>query len=304
MKKFHFLTTEYELKKIIDTVYAGELHGFNSVISITGKHYYSLSIGLKCTNVKELMMSLKNMSEFKKLKFSIKNSKLTVTLKIPFFSSSCREKFVKTIDILFPFLKNNGCINGSFLSGESNKSLKLCQVGGEYVYITEMEFENYQNEKIALKNKSENIIFGIIGVLGVSIVAIITYIFIGRMGYYSFPVSIGICPVSCIAYKKLAGKISKKSFIIIFIILLLSLFIATFLEYSWYAYDVFDVDIKNGYMSFSDLLRETKIGLYEVSDFRNSFMEDVSINGLFLIVISIVSFIKIYSEEYEVRKVY
>ena len=89
-------------------------------------------------------------------------------------------------------------------------------------------------------------------------------------------------------YKRLAGKISIISAFAIFILLAISLFIATFLEYTWRLYRIY----KEEYIvTFGKVLKEAPQIILETPEIKSVFTKDLLINGGILIIGFIITFI-------------
>ena len=101
-------------------------------------------------------------------------------------------------------------------------------------------------------------------------------------------------------YKRLAGKISIISSFVIFILLAISLFIATFLEYAWRLYRIY----KEEYIvTFIEVLKEAPQIILEVPDIKSAFTRDLLINGGILIIGFIITFISAYKAEDRFTKI-
>ena len=143
-------------------------------------------------------------------------------------------------------------------------------------------------------NKKENFILGILAVIGIALVGIIAYILVGIAGYYVWAIPAFLTATAFSGYKHLAGKISVISAFIIFILLAISLFIATFLEYTWRLYSLY----KEEYIvTFMEVLKEAPQIILEIPDIKSAFTRDLLVNGGILILGFIIAFISAYKSE-------
>ena len=106
--------------------------------------------------------------------------------------------------------------------------------------------------------------------------------------------------MSFTVYKHLAGKISVISAFIIFILLAISLFIATFLEYAWRLYRIY----KEEYIvTFMEVLKDAPQIILENPEIKSVFTKDLLINGGILILGFIIAFISAYKAEDRFTKI-
>ena len=194
MANFKFLETEYQLKKLKPKYnnfwYAGKLKGYWCLISV---NFYekkcSITIGAhKEDTHKSLIEILKDEPSLKKEKITTEDATITISYKIPFFTSSNRKKFDEIIETVISDLKRNDFSTGGFLDGTNDSTLSIVEIGQKYFYLTDSELKK-KSEDLELKkeeniNKKENFILGILGVIGVALIGIIAYILVGMAGYY------------------------------------------------------------------------------------------------------------------------
>ena len=100
------------------------------------------------------------------------------------------------------------------------------------------------------------------------------------------------------AYKKLASKISKKSSIFIFIVLIISVFIATVLSFIFSFYYFY----RDGGVLLSDAFQEVPPVIINDPEVRDLFINNFLINAGVLIISFIIAFFRIFKEEMEYLK--
>lgn len=310
MANFKFLETKYQLKKLKPKYnnfwYAGKLKGYWCIVSA---NFYekkcSITIGAHKDNThKSLIDILKDESSLKKAKITTEDATVTISYKIPFFTSSNRKKFDEIIETVISDLKRNDFSTGGFLDGTNDSTLSIVEIGQKYYYLTDSECKK-KAEDLELKkeeniNKKENFILGILGVIGVALLGILAYILAGIAGYYVWAIPAFLTAMASTVYKRLAGKISIISSFVIFILLAISLFIATFLEYAWRLYSIY----KEEYIvTFIEVLKEAPQIILEVPDIKSAFTKDLLINGGILIIGFIITFISAYKAEDRFTKI-
>ncbi|MCY7008533.1 hypothetical protein OCK72_07770 [Fusobacterium simiae] len=304
MANFKFLETEYQLKKLKPKYnnlwYAGKVKGYLCII--TANFYEkkcSITIGThKEDTHKSLIEILKDEPNLKKAKITTEDATVTISYKIPFFTSSNRKKFDEIIETVISNLKRNGFSTGGFLDGTNDSTLSIVEVGQKYFYLTDSEYKK-KSKDLELKkeeniNKKENFILGILGVIGVALIGIIAYTLVGIAGRYVWAIPVFLTAMSFAIYKHLAGKISVISSFIIFILLAISLFIGTFLEYTWGLYDIYREEYE---VPFFDVLKEAPQIILETPVIKSAFTKDLLINGGILILGFIIAFISAYKSE-------
>ena len=125
-------------------------------------------------------------------------------------------------------------------------------------------------------------------------IGIIAYVLAGMAGYYVWAIPAFLTAMCFTVYKHLAGKISVISAFIIFILLAISLFIATFLEYAWRLYRIY----KEEYIvTFMEVLKDAPQIILENPEIKSVFTKDLLINGGILIIGFIISCFSAYKSE-------
>ena len=158
MANFKFLETEYQLKKLKPKYnnfwYAGKLKGYWCLISV---NFYekkcSITIGAhKEDTHKSLIEILKDEPNLKKAKITTEDATVTISYKIPFFTSSNRKKFDEIIETVISNLKRNDFSTGGFLDGTNDSTLSIVEVGQKYFYLTDSEYKK-KSEDLELKRE-------------------------------------------------------------------------------------------------------------------------------------------------------
>lgn len=310
MANFKFLETEYQLKKLKPKYntfwYAGKLKTYWCLVAI---NFYeklcSITIGAHKENThKSLIEILKDEPNLKKAKITTENATVTISYKIPFFTSSNRKKFDEITETVISSLKRNDFSTGGFLDGTNDSTLSIVEISQKYFYLTDSEYKK-KSEDLELKreeniSKKENFILGILAVIGVALIGILAYVLVGIAGYYVWAIPAFLSAMAFSGYKHLAGKISVISAFIIFILLAISLCIATFLEYTWRLYSFY----KEEYIvTFWEVLKESHLIILETPDIKSALVKDMLINGGILIVGFIIAFISAYKSEDRFTKI-
>ena len=303
MKKFDFLETEYHLEKKYlgftgkgSFTYSGKIKSFSSVIKVNPdwKNCFITIQAQKDNEEIALIDLLKRNEVLKEANITVNdNSSFTISYTIPSFSSSNKKRFDEIIETTISILKKN-FYNSNVILTEKEEEFSNFE---NFNY--KEKFKNLDERKIDYDNRKENIFLGILGVIGVSLLAIIAHIICDVfLQYQAFIVYVSLASVSCYTYKRLADKISKKSSIFIFIILIISLFIATVLSFIFTFYYFYN----DGGVLLSEAFQNVPPIIINDPEVRDLFIEDILINAVVLIFSFIIAFFKIFQEEMEYSK--
>ncbi|MHB9314340.1 hypothetical protein ACW0TP_05935 [Fusobacterium polymorphum] len=303
MKKFDFLETEYHLEKKYlgftgkgSFTYSGKIKSFSSVVKVNPdwKNCFITIQAQKDGEEIALIDLLKRNEVLKETNITINdNSSFTISYTIPSFSSSNKKRFDEIIETTISILKKN-FYNSNVILMEKEEEFSNFE---NFNY--KEKFKNLDEIKIEYNSRKENIFLGILGVIGVSLLAIIAHIICDVfLQYHPFIVYVSLASVSCYTYKKLADKISKKSSIFIFIILIISLFIATILSFIFSFYHFYN----DGGVLLSEAFQKVPPIIINDFEVRELFIEDILINAVVLTISFIIAFFKIFQEEIEYLK--
>ena len=303
MKKFDFLETEYHLEKKYlgftgkgSFTYSGKIKSFSSVVKVNPdwKNCFITIQAQKDGEEISLIDLLKRNEVLKETNITINdNSSFTISYTIPSFSSSNKKRFDEIIETTISILKKN-FYNSNVILMEKEEEFSNFE---NFNY--KEKFKNLDEIKIEYNSRKENIFLGILGVIGVSLLAIIAHIICDVfLQYHPFIVYVSLASVSCYTYKQLADKISKKSSIFIFIILIISLFIATILSFIFSFYHFYN----DGGVLLSEAFQKVPPIIINDFEVRELFIEDILINAVVLTISFIIAFFKIFQEEMEYSK--
>ena len=303
MKKFDFLETEYHLEKKYlgftgkgSFTYSGKIKSFSSVVKVNPdwKNCFITIQAQKDGEEISLIDLLKRNEVLKETNITINdNSSFTISYTIPSFSSSNKKRFDEIIETTISILKKN-FYNSNIILTEKEEEFSNFE---NFNY--KEKFKNLDEIKIDYDSRKENIFLGILGVIGVSLLSMIAHIICDIVdGEYTFVVYALLASASCYTYKKLADKISKKSSIFIFIILIISLFIATILSFIFSFYHFYN----DGGVLLSEAFQKVPPIIINDFEVRELFIEDILINAVVLIISFIIAFFKIFQEEMEYSK--
>ena len=303
MKKFDFLETEYHLEKKYlgftgkgSFTYSGKIKSFSSVVKVNPdwKNCFITIQAQKDGEEISLIDLLKRNEVLKETNITINdNSSFTISYTIPSFSSSNKKRFDEIIETTISILKKN-FYNSNVILMEKEEEFSNFE---NFNY--KEKFKNLDEIKIEYNSRKENIFLGILGVIGVSLLAIIAHIICDVfLQYHPFIVYVSLASVSCYTYKQLASKISKKSSIFIFIVLIISVFIATVLSFIFSFYHFYN----DGGVLLSEAFQKVPPIIINDPEVRKLFIEDILINTGVLTFSFIIAFFKIFQEEMEYSK--
>ena len=303
MKKFDFLETEYHLEKKYlgftgkgSFTYSGKIKSFSSVVKVNPDWkncFITIQAQKDCEEI-SLIDLLKRNEVLKETNITINdNSSFTISYTIPSFSSSNKKRFDEIIETTISILKKN-FYNSNVILMEKEEEFSNFE---NFNY--KEKFKSPEEVKIDYDNRKENIFLGILGVIGVSLLAMIAHIICDIIdGEYTFVVYVLLASASCYVYKQLAGKISKKSPIYIFIVLIISVFIATVLSFIFSFYYFYN----DGGVLLSEAFQKVPPIIINDFEVRELFIEDILINAVVLTISFIIAFFKIFQEEIEYSK--
>lgn len=303
MKKFDFLETEYHLEKKYlgftgkgSFTYSGKIKSFSSVVKVNPDWkncFITIQAQKDCEEI-SLIDLLKRNEVLKETNITINdNSSFTISYTIPSFSSSNKKRFDEIIETTISILKKN-FYNSNVILMEKEEEFSNFE---NFNY--KEKFKNLDEIKIEYNSRKENIFLGILGVIGVSLLAIIAHIICDVfLQYHPFIVYVSLASVSCYTYKQLASKISKKSSIFIFIVLIISVFIATVLSFIFSFYHFYN----DGGVLLSEAFQKVPPIIINDPEVRKLFIEDILINTGVLTFSFIIAFFKIFQEEIEYSK--
>ena len=308
MGSLDFLSTDYQFKKY-KNVYAGMLQGFYTIFRVdTNAKKCILTIGASKEADGEDMLALlqPRLCEIKKVKTRIDNATLIFEYPTPALGN-----YKKTFDLLndtvIPFLVENKYKSGGFIYGKNDGTIRLFQIGQQYLYLTEAERAEKEadltDRKEKDKNTQENFLLGTLGVIGVALAGIILYVIVGKMNLYVWAIPALLSAISYAVYKRLGKKTTVKAIVMIFIVLCIALAAATVLEYGWRIYEVVHENPENELISFFDVLKETPELIFTEPDIAKLVRRDLLINGGVLILSSILTMVSAYRQEVRFIKI-
>ena len=308
MGSLDFLSTDYQFKKY-KNVYAGMLQGFYTIFRVDANAKKCiLTIGASKEADGEDMLALlqPRLCEIKKVKTRIDNAALILEYPTPALGN-----YKKTFDLLndtvISFLVENKYKSGGFIYGKNDGTIRLFQIGQQYLYLTEAEWAEKEadltDQKEKDKNTQENFLLGTLGVIGVALAGIILYVIVGKLNLYVWAIPALLSAISYAVYKRLGKKITVKAIVMIFIVLCIALVAATVLEYGWRIYEVVHENPDNELISFFDVLKETPELIFTEPDIAKLVRRDLLINGGVLILSSILTMVIAYRQEVRFIKI-
>ena len=291
MGSLDFLSKDYQFKKY-KNVYAGMLQGFYTIFHVDA-------------NAKKCILTI-GASKAENVKTRIDNATLIFEYPTPALGN-----YKKTFDLLndtvIPFLIENKYKSGGFIYGKNDGTIRLFQIGLQYLYLTEAERAEKEADLTAQKEKDkntqENFLLGTLGVIGVALAGILLYVIVGKMNLYVWAIPALLSAISYAVYKRLGKKTTIKAIVMIFIVLCIALAAATVLEYGWRIYEVVHENPENELISFFDVLKETPELIFTEPDIAKLVRRDLLINGGVLILSSILTMVSAYRQEVRFIKI-
>jgi len=308
MGSLDFLSKDYQFKKY-KNIYAGMLQGFYTIFRVdanTKKCILTIGASKEADGEDLFALLQSRLCEIKKVKTRIDNATLIFEYPTPALGN-----YKKTFDLLndtvIPFLVENKYKSGGFIYGKNDGTIRLFQIGSQYLYLTEAERAEKEadltDRKEKDKNTQENFLLGTLGVIGVALAGIILYVIVGKMNLYVWAIPALLSAISYAVYKRLGKKTTVKAIVMIFIVLCIALAAATVLEYGWRIYEVVHENPENELISFFDVLKETPELIFTEPDIAKLVRRDLLINGGVLILSSILTMVSAYRQEVRFIKI-
>ncbi|MDO4792725.1 MAG: hypothetical protein Q3993_00985 [Filifactor alocis] len=305
MENLDFLVQKYSFMRLKGQAYAGRIKEFLVIVQrVETTNYADIHIGAcRGEGDTEFGDKLRRRLQGYKVGVLTREAYATIRFKLSFSKRGTAKRFEELIEEIILILETEGYKSGSFLSGESDSTLKLVRKGRQYFYISQDEIplmkQRIENDVESAQGRREDVAKGLFGVVSVAILGLLAYILVGTLDYYTFFVPIVLLFVSYEVYKKLAGRISAKSLVMIFAILCVSMYISTFLEYSIRFYNVLKLDYDTNYL---EVLSETSSIIREDRQIKGTFLADLIINALALFLSSIFILVSSYRSEFRGQK--
>ena len=212
-----------------------------------------------------------------------KNS-LNMIIKAPALAKNVADTINTLVSPIIDYLYNNQYNSGCEHCGNT-EDLNCYEVNGRPAYLCEnckndVHSSLQENQEAVLSQKS-NLLSGLIGAFLGSLIGAVLWIAIYRFGYIAGIAGVvtGICAMK--GYGLLGGSLDKKGVIGSVVIMIITIYFANKIAWSWEAYDV----LKEYDYTFSD----TFVNLYEIltdSDLVFSYFKDLLIGYLLTAVAS------------------
>ena len=303
MSKWGKMLEELGLKKQATNYYVGELNGYKTVIVLDEQNkLFTWTTGISKTEqvttpLSDLLTELSNIDDVKIA--TTQNSSVVVKGKLLFSKEKSNALFNTVKETIVTFLDKNGYKTGCFITGELNETLRLTKVNSGYAYYTEAGVAQLttalEENRSQFLEKKHNMLFGIFGALLGSLAGAILWVIVGRLGYYAwFAGGLGAAAAFAL-YKKIGGKVTIPGAIISEIILMVTIFAGSVVEWAWRLYDFL---IEDGYVvTFIDVLKEMPNILTENSEIAGKFMTDVALGLGITFIVSLMVIVGSYKEQ-------
>lgn len=134
-----------------------------------------------------------------------------------------------------------------------------------------MEYQQIEEAKLSVNNKSENLIGGAVGAFLGSLIGVVLWVIIGKLGYIAGIAGAVMAISALFGYEKLGRKLGKKGTVICIIILIVMVYFSTKLSWAIDAYDAFKeeeqrIGIFEAYKILPQLIKENNIQLVFYKD--------------------------------------
>lgn len=181
-------------------------------------------------------------------------------------------KINNIVDEIVTFLANNGCTSGCAACGTQDEELACYEIKGEYRYLcnkcgNEVSMEVHKfNEELA-KQKS-NLVPGIIGAVIGAMFGAVLWILIYKLGYIAGIAGAAMGLLAMKGYEMLGKCLDKKGVIVSVIVMIIMIYFANRVAWTWEAYEVFkeyDVNLKGVNFTFGGIFQSIETMIKEIN---------------------------------------
>lgn len=152
-------------------------------------------------------------------------------------------KINNIVDEIVTFLANHGCTSGCATCGTQDEELACYEIKEEYRYLcnkcsNEVSMEIHKhNEEIA--NQKSNLVSGIIGAVIGALLGAVLWILIYKLGYIAGIAGAAMGILAMKGYEMLGKCLDKKGVIVSIIVMLIMIYFANRVAWTWEAYEAF-----------------------------------------------------------------
>lgn len=218
---------------------------------------------------------------------------LNLTVKGPALAKNIPDTLNGFINPVIDYLANNQYRSGCEYCGTTDDELACYEINGKTHYLCDAckgdIHASLQENQEAILAKKSNLAAGLVGAFLGSLIGCILWVLIYKLGYIAGIAGAvtGICAMK--GYELLGGHLDKKGVIGSVIIMIVMIYFANKLAWSWEVYDAF----KEYGISFSDAYRNLSAVLTEY-DLTGSFYGDLIIGYLLTAVASFRSIVSTF----------
>lgn len=263
---------------------AGNYRGFYITLEVAPNGQYIAKINASSANDPnngQLNSFLTQQKEFLKQIIQIQTYAHTcvLSIRIPNLAKNIPEVVNSAVCPVIDYLVNYNYISGCGECGNPNEPLNCYEINGGYHYlcnncINSIHASLHANQQNIQARKS-NLAAGLVGAFLGSLIGCAAWVLIYKLGYIAGIAGAitGICAMK--GYEMLGGHLDKKGVIGSVIIMILMIFFANKIAWSWEAYD----SLKIYGWSFTEIFRNLGSILSD-SDLVGSYIGDLAVGYL------------------------
>lgn len=287
---------------------AGNYRGYYIVVNFQHP-YYLVNVHATAQNediTAELQTFLSQQQKAIRLlvKSEIRNNSILMYVSTPNLAKNLPKVLNEAIEALIGKLVNMGCTSGCGNCGDTDVALSQYGVNGTHHYLCDScakEIEaNLQEQQINKMTTKSQFVPGLVGAFLGALIGAVLWILIYKLGYIAGIAGAVTAICAFKGYEMFGKHLDKKGVFTSIIIVILVIFFANRLAWSWEAYDA----LKSYGYTFADIHRS--LGeILEASELTASYYGDLVMGYVLTVLCSIGTIIRTYKNSvgsYTVKK--
>ena len=308
LNNYGFLKKDYNLA-FKGNVYYGKVNGYYTTLLFDeGNGFFLVRIGAsRPYDDNRLKTKLESLVDGKVIRKAYQSvNTIVIEGKNTLFSGKLKRHLSNALEELTEYLSRNEYTTGCFALGVDDGTVRLVKANMEYHYLSEDarthmsgQMAEYQKE---IDGRSENVVLGILGAIGGSVIGAVIYFLVSLMGIWAWVAAMVAYFLAFHGYAKFAGKIGLLGTFVSFVFGTAGIIVAIFGDWSWSIYrelreGVPDLTLWEVFQNFFDILAYYNL----TSEFYFDFLVW---GGLSLLVgiVTIVQMYRVMKNQYRVEE--
>lgn len=208
--------------------------------------------------------------------FSYASTAILLNVKMAMLGKDCPAIINGVVEPVIQYLLAGNYLPCCEYCGSTQEPLKDYEVNGSYHYFCsscaqELQ-ENFQQQQTAVRSPKSNLAAGLTGAFIGSLIGCVIWILLYRLGYIAAIAGAIAAICAMRGYELLGGHLDRKGIILSFLMMIVMIFFANRLAWSWDAYDA----LKSDGTTFSECYKHLN-DILEASDLFGSYYADLAI---------------------------